>query len=244
MATSHATHGNFGRPSSSVPNGTENQNRQSTSWRRSTGSGKCLLCAELHQLWNCEQFKKKSFEDRMKIIRDASLCDNCFKVGHFKTGCMQKSGCYIKGCNGKHMTVIHPPERSLPARQETLETYEMNNNDNNEANPSNQSHARENAEHTSQNHGIGAGVRKPGRNASAVGRKVPLRIIPVRVQGKQPGHVVETYALLDNGSDVSLCDEKLIDELGISGVQRHFSLTTQKKKDLARTDYEVKLIIN
>lgn len=142
------------------------------------------------------------------------------------------------------MTVIHPPERSLPARQETLETYEMNNNDNNEANPSNQSHARENAAHTSQNHAIGAGVRKPGRNASAVGRKVPLRIVPVRVQGKQPGHVVETYALLDNGSDVSLCDEKLIDELGISGVQRHFSLTTQKKKDLARTGYEVKLIIN
>ena len=66
----------------------------------------------------------------------------------------------------------------------------------------------------------------------------------MRVQGKQPGQVVETYALLDNGSDVSLCDEKLIDELGISGVQRHFFLTTQEKKDSARTSYEVKLIIN
>jgi len=38
----------------------------------------------------------------------------------------------------------------------------------------------------------------------------------VRVQGEQPGQVVVTYALLDNGSDVSLCDEKLINELGIS----------------------------
>ena len=66
----------------------------------------------------------------------------------------------------------------------------------------------------------------------------------MRVQGKQPGHGVETYALLDNGSDVSLCDEKLIDELGTSGVQRHFSLTTQEKRDSPRSGYEVKLIIN
>ena len=63
------------------------------------------------------------------------------------------------------------------------------------------------------------------------------------MQGRQPGQEVETYALLDNGSDVSLCDEKLIDELGISGVQRHFSLTTQEKRDSPRSGYEVKLIV-
>jgi len=66
----------------------------------------------------------------------------------------------------------------------------------------------------------------------------------VRVRGKQPGQDVETYALLDNGSDVSLCDEKLIDQLGISGVQRHFYLTTQEKRDSPRSGCEVKLTIN
>ena len=71
-----------------------------------------------------------------------------------------------------------------------------------------------------------------------------MRIVPVREQGRQSGQVVETYALLDNGSDVSLCEEKLINELGISRVQRHFSLTTQEKKDSPRSGYEVKLIIN
>ena len=116
MASSHATYGNSGGPNSFVPYGSENQKRQLTSRRRSSGSGKCLFCSELHQLWNCEKFKKKSFEDRMKIIRDARLCDNCFKLGHFASGCMQKSGCYIEGCGGKHMTVIQPPERSLSPR--------------------------------------------------------------------------------------------------------------------------------
>jgi len=115
---------------------------------------------------------------------------------------------------------------------------------NNKANPNSQSHARESAEHTIQNHAIGASIHNPGRNTSAVGRKVRLRTVPVKVQGKQPGQVVETHALLDNGSDVSLCDEKLIDKLGISRVQRHFSLTTQEKRNSQRSGYEVKLTIN
>ena len=241
MVSSHATHGNLSGPGSCVPNPSKNWNHQLTSRRRRSRNGKCLLCDELHHLWNCEQFKKKSFEDQMKIISDARLRDNCFKVGHFASGCMQKSGCYIEGCNGKHMTVIHPPEHSLPARQEINETHEMKHND---AHSSNQSHARESAEYTIQNHTIGAGIRNSGRNTSALGRKVRLRIVPVKVQGRQPGQVVEAYALLVNGSDVSLCEEKLIDELGISGVQRYFSLTTKEKKDSPRSGYEVKLIIN
>ena len=85
---------------------------------------------------------------------------------HFASGCMQKSGCYIEGCNEKHMTVVHPPERSLPARQETNETHKMKNN---EAHPGNQSHARESAKHTIQNHVIGAGIRNSGRITGALG---------------------------------------------------------------------------
>ncbi|XP_078344112.1 uncharacterized protein LOC144629777 [Oculina patagonica] len=76
------------------------------------------------------------------------------------------------------------------------------------------------------------------------GGKVRLRIVPVRVRGNQPGQVVETYALLDSGSDVSLCDEKLIRELGISGVQRNFFLTTQEKKESSKSGLEVKLTID
>ena len=123
------------------------------------------------------------------------------------------------------MTIIHPPECSPSANQVTHEIHEMKNN---EANLSNQCHARESTVHTIQNYTIGVGVRNLGRNIGAVGRKVLLRIMPVRVQLKQPGQIVETYALLDNSSDVSLCDEKLINELGISGVQRLLFLTTQK----------------
>ena len=116
---------------------------------------------------------------------------------------MQKSGCYVECYNGKHRTVIHPPERSLTTRQ----SKETNNDDVNEASPTTTP--------------MRTGVRKLGSNTSAVSRKVRLRIVSVRVQGKQPGQAVETYALLDNGSDVSLCDDRLIQVLGFSGIRRN-----------------------
>ena len=82
---------------------------------------------------------------------------------------MQKSGCYVECYTGKHRTVIHPPERSLTTRQ----SKETNNDDVNEASPTTTP--------------MRTGVRKLG---SAVSRKVPLRIVSVRVQGKQPGQAV------------------------------------------------------
>ena len=93
-------------------------------------------------------------------------------------------------------------ERSLTTRQ-SKET----NNDVNEASPTTTP--------------MRTGVRKLGSNNSAVSRKVRLRIVSVRVQGKQPGQAVETYALLDNGSDVSLCDDRLTQVLGLSGIRRN-----------------------
>ena len=38
--------------------------------------------------------------------------------------------------------------------------------------------------------------------------KVCLRILPVRVESES--NSIDTYALLDNGSDVSLCDQRLV----------------------------------
>ena len=182
------------------------------------------------------------FEERMKIVRNVKRRSNCFKVTHFASGCMQKSGCYIEGCTGKHMTVFHPPERYLQTRR----SNGTNNDDVKEASPNNQSNVRDASDHTSPNHAIGAGVCKPGStsNASAVWRKVRLRVVTVRVQGKQPGQVVETYALVSNGSDVSLCDKRLIQEWGFSGIRGNFYLTTQERWNSARTGFEVNLIVN
>lgn len=32
------------------------------------GSGKCVVCAVLHQLWNCEEFRRKSYANRINTL--------------------------------------------------------------------------------------------------------------------------------------------------------------------------------
>lgn len=43
---------------------------------------KCWLCEKEHVLANCREFEKRTYEDRMKFVRNKRLCDNCFKRGH------------------------------------------------------------------------------------------------------------------------------------------------------------------
>ena len=54
---------------------------------------------------------------------------------------------------------------------------------------------------------------------------------------------METYALLDTGSDVSLCDKNLAMELGIQGQQRAFFLRTQERENSPRFGTEISLAV-
>ena len=151
---------------------------------------------------------------------------------------MQRSGCYVEGCGKKHMTVLYPPVQPPPVGHGTQDSRRADQ----ELSHSESSTSGVITELSSQSHVIGAGVN--GQNGTRhIADKVRLRIVPVRVRGNQPGKVVETYALLDNGSDVTLCDRRLVDELGITGQPRSFMLT-QESKNSERSGLEVKLTID
>ena len=55
--------------------------------------------------------------------------------------------------------------------------------------------------------------------------RVCLGIIPVKVRGKSSNQIIETYALLDNGSEVTLCHEQLAKKLELEGERLSFTLT-------------------
>ena len=55
--------------------------------------------------------------------------------------------------------------------------------------------------------------------------RVCLGIIPVKVRGKSSSQIIETYALLDNGSEVTLCHEQLANKLELEGERLSFTLT-------------------
>ena len=52
-----------------------------------------------------------------------------------------------------------------------------------------------------------------------------LGILPVKVQGKGSDRMVKTYALLDKGSEETLCHERLAKKLKLNGDRLSFTLT-------------------
>lgn len=62
-----------------------------------------------------------------------------------------------------------------------------------------------------QTHVIGAGVSNQSSHAAS---KVRLRIVPVKVRGKQPNQVVNV-SLLDNGSDIQYVTASWLNSWGL-----------------------------
>ena len=82
-----------------------------------------------------------------------------------------------------------------------------------------------------------ASGRCAATNAHMSERKVSLRIVPVIVKNGQVQ--VKTYALLDDGSDVTLCSEELVRKLGIKGISRQFTITTVNQSKESRNGVEI-----
>lgn len=74
----------------------------------STGSKLCD-CEETHALHKCEQFRALSDEQRQKLAREKSLCNNCFAPDHSAEECRSKFSCYH--CKAKHHSLLHFSEQ-------------------------------------------------------------------------------------------------------------------------------------
>ena len=184
-------------------------------------SGSCVICEKTnHTVDKCYIFKRKSIDQRLEDIKKHGLCFNCLSKGHISRGCTQNPHCTEPGCNKKHHTLLHGYVRSNQA-------------------DGNRSSSSEQVDGTGRPvPDATKTVPKKGCHATGVGAcKVYLKTVPVRVIG--PHKVVETYALLDNCSDVTLCTKRLAQELEIDGVAREFSLTTVNKESCGLQGAEV-----
>ena len=175
----------------------------------------CLLCGNNHSLGRCTQFINKDYDSRRKFLRERRLCDNCLKPGHIARSCMQRSQCSKDGCYIKHHSLMHKPET---VKESVGTSTDMT--------PPPVSQAMN------------------GHCAlSGAGRKVALRIIPVKVTSNN-SEFVETYALLDQGSDVSLCSRSLCERLHLKGIQKQFTLTTVNNQNIIKNSEEVSLTVS
>ncbi|XP_055591260.1 uncharacterized protein LOC129743299 [Uranotaenia lowii] len=66
--------------------------------------GSCIACPESHLLYTCPTFLKLSASARDKLLRQNSLCRNCFRRGHQASDCRSNQVC--RKCRGKHHTLV------------------------------------------------------------------------------------------------------------------------------------------
>lgn len=192
---------------------------------------KCRCCSQFHTLMECREFQQRSYDDRLKFVRENKLCDNCFRPGHMARGCMTRSTCEINNCTWKHHTLLHRPHRDRDDKRSNKEGAKN-------LSPSSTFGAGDKGKsHTTPDGGQSGCV-----NATAASmNRVCLRVVPVRVQGKDKE--IHTWALLDDGSDTSLCDIRLMDQLNLQGIERKFSLTTINEKHSEKTGLEISLTV-
>ena len=185
----------------------------------------CPLCSGQHWLAKGERMEALTPGERKSFVRQAGLCDNCFGRSHMAINCRSKMKCQVNGCGWKHHTMLH---------------LQKKNNDGNT--PSNIASATPDANSASID--IVSGAGDSGRcSALESGKKnVCLRIVSVVVKRQgQTGEIV-TNALLDPGSDVSLCDAGLLEKLGVFGRSKEFTLTTVNGASDSQNGFEVSLV--
>ena len=78
----------------------------------------------------------------------------------------------------------------------------------------------------------------------AVRSGVRLRTVPVKVRGQNSTQEIETYALLDSGSDVSICESNLAKQLGITGTPTTFTLTTINEGTKRNRGEKIRLVVS
>ncbi len=74
----------------------------------------CPACSGNHILMKCQNFERKSFDERVQILGKAHLCHKCFQYGHIARGCLSRGACQVNCCTRKHHTLLHPPCQQVP----------------------------------------------------------------------------------------------------------------------------------
>jgi hypothetical protein len=188
-------------------------NKEQEDQRNELSRLKCSFCSKSgHSLEKCFKFQEKSYAERKKFVSEKGLCNLCLLKGHFANSCKRGRRCFIAGCGKRHHPLLHSTEFNQTKQEER---------------------PKENSKDKDQDSLTKSKVPNAQTGhcgATDMARKqVCLRVIPVKVFGKDGSREKVTYAIRDEGSNTTLIKESLVSELGLEGCPVDFKLTTMNK---------------
>lgn len=150
----------------------------------------CNYCAKQgHTITNCGEYLALSYDSKNNFIKSKSLCFNCLRPGHSLNSCKSKSSCLQ--CGKRHHTTIHRVSSN---------------------------HSSERNQQTLPNNQLAAASPRIGSNAvvnlSTKEKRVLLATATVNIL-MSSGQFLPVRALIDQGSEHSIMQEKLSKQLGL-----------------------------
>lgn len=177
--------------------------------RQKTSSERCPACKQHgHKLPDCSKYKQLDIDKRWDIAKYNNMCFRCLRSKHRRNMCRAPI-CDVKGCNMKHHKLLHK-ERNVNTAPPAPP-----------APPAMTTHES---------------VTSARETTSPHNRRAYLKIVPVTLSG--PHARIHTYALLDDGSTVTLLDASVADILGADGPESSMciqGLGTEFKHERSRT---------
>ena len=188
------------------------KNRPSTKAAYATStSSSCPVCErEGHDVLSCERFATLQPEDRLQTAIQLKLCFVCLRGGHITRDCTSKTRCKAGDCGRMHSTMLHAANWSKLQEQGRRRREQTAGSRNRETS------AKEPLTTGSVYHAQGREDRLRDVSPSR-GTRIALPLIPICVYSPQSKRSHLTYALLDNGSNVTLCNERLLPILDLQG---------------------------
>ena len=166
----------------------------------------CPLCQRDHDLDKCEDFMKKSVEDRSKFLAKNKLCYGCYtpiSSDSNASSCKQRRVCTI--CKEKHPTGLHGYKHP---RKGKLEDNSTNSNKNS----------------------------MTCATAKMNSRVVSMCIVPVKVRHVHSGKEIQTYAMLDCCSKGTFICTDLARKLKADGMKTTIKIKTLNGEDTQESE--------
>ena len=186
---------------------------------------RCPICDDgEHSVPQCRRFLSMNANDRLDVALKCQICFMCLTPGHITRECSNPVKCQEKRCGQQHATILHDSDwEGLRRASREKRDAEARSLETNSSIPE--------GHHVSSSHHV-------------MGNKVALPFLLVNVTSPEIGISVKTYALLDSGSNVSLCQDKLLHLLKAHGRTERMSLTTLEKENNETTAQVISLRIS
>ena len=157
----------------------------------------CILCEDTgHGMHSCTRFLQLSQTERFQIIKDKRACTNCLKPGHGRDTCKSESSC--KTCSKRHNTLLHRDMKIDKAEKQIRLPQ-----------------SKVNLTSLSKTNSVECNIYTPKYRP----------IIPVKITSPT-GIAQETYMLLDPGSEISFCSQRLADSLKLLQTPVRYGIKT------------------